>query len=77
MMNLPDPKLLAWISKNKMTFLLVILLLGNVYQYIDGASRQKNYEDYIKQQNEYWKQRSEKLEFLFNTLINLENARKK
>jgi hypothetical protein len=77
MMNFLDPKLLAWISKNKMTFLLVVLLMGNIYQYIDKTSIQRSHEEYIKQQNEYWKQRSEKLEFLFNTLINLENSKKK
>ncbi len=77
MTNFPDIKLLAWISKNRLTFLLVVLLIGNVYQYVDRANLQSNYDTYIRQQNEYWKERAEKLEFLYNTLINLENSRKK
>lgn len=56
---------------------MVVLLMGNIYQYLDKERVQQRYEDYIKQQNEYWKQRSEKLEFLFGSLMQIEKPDKK
>lgn len=72
-------KFLVWISKNKETFFLVVLLLGNVYQYIDRKSLEKDYaqeraklNEQIQQINkesvEYERVRSEKLEFLLSNL---------
>lgn len=74
MMDFLDKKFLTWIGKNKLTFFLVILLMGNVYQYMDRKNIQQRYEDYIRQQNDYWRQRAEKLEFLFDSLIQLEKS---
>ncbi len=79
MLNIFDKKLLAWISSNKTTFFLVILLLGNIYQYIDGRELQKakaaseqawaqKVEELNKQSIEYERIRSEKLEFLLSNL---------
>lgn len=70
MTNLLDQKLLAWIAKNRLTFFLVVLLAGNVYQYVDRRELQHKYETYIKEQNAYWKERAEKLEFIVNALVN-------
>jgi len=79
MINPLDVKLLSFISKNKMTFMLVVLLVGNIYQYIDNKAlvAQANDEkkelnqkiiDMNKEATQYERQRSEKLEFLLTSL---------
>lgn len=74
-----NEKFLVAVSKNKMSFLLVVLLLGNVYQYIDRNNVEAQYDDDKKKLNEqiqeinkesvqYERTRSEKLEFLLRNL---------
>lgn len=76
-----------FISKNKLTFALVVFLAGNVYQYYqrDQAMSQRNQEikelnqqirDRDKQSLEYERERSDKLEFLLSNLAkNQPNAK--
>lgn len=70
---------MVFISRNKITFALVVLLAGNIYQYIqrDQAMAQRNEEvkqlnqqirDRDKQSIEYERERSDKLEFLLSNL---------
>jgi len=77
--DLLKEKFLVTVSKNKASFLLVVLLLGNVYQYIDKNSMEKDDAAEIKKLNdkiqeitkesvEYERVRSEKLEFLLTNL---------
>jgi len=77
--DLLKEKFLVWVSKNKASFLLVVLLLGNVYQYIDRNTADKNSTEAIKKLNDriqeistesmnYERIRSEKLEFLLSNL---------
>lgn len=77
--DLLKEKFLIWVSKNKETFFLVILLLGNVYQYVNRVSLEKDYADSTRKLNEqiqqinkesveYERIRSEKLEFLLTNL---------
>lgn len=77
--DLLKEKFLVWISKNKASFLLVVLLLGNVYQYIDRNTAEKDYNDQVRKLNDkiqeigkesvdYERVRSEKLEFLLSNL---------
>lgn len=77
--DLLKEKFLVWISKNKASFLLVVLLLGNAYQYIDRNSAEKDYNEQVRKLNDkiqeigkesvdYERIRSEKLEFLLSNL---------
>lgn len=69
-----NPKLLEWIGKNRVMAIMLILVAGNVYQYIDY----KNYEGQIRKESqeiynksiEYERKRSEKLELLLTKLLN-------
>lgn len=82
-LNLLDTKLLAFISKNKITFALVALLVGNIYQYIQrdsliASSNEEKKElnqkiqDMGKQSVDYERERSEKLEFLLSNLAKIQ-----
>lgn len=77
--DLLKERFLVWVSKNKEVFFLVVLLLGNVYQYIDRKSLETSYTESTKKLNEqiqqmnkesieYERVRSEKLEFLLSNL---------
>lgn len=77
--DLLKEKFLVWISRNKASFLLVVLLLGNVYQYIDRNNLDKDnseekrklndkIQEITKESVEYERVRSEKLEFLLSNL---------
>lgn len=79
--NPADKGLMTWIGKNKYTFLLVVLLLGNIYQYIEGRKLEvRCMEDTMKLNEtikkigesalEYERRRSEKLEYIVNNLSN-------
>lgn len=79
MLNVFDTNFMGWVGNNKMTFLLIILLAGNIYQYIEGGKRENAILDenrklnQIIQDNEqksidYERNRSERLEFLLNSL---------
>jgi len=79
MINLFDTQLLRFISKNMTTFAIVVLLTGNIYQYIqkdqlasqDDADKKElnqKLQDKDKESLEYERQRSEKLEFLLSNL---------
>lgn len=79
MIDLLDTKLLSFISKNKIVFALVVLLAGNVYQYLqrDSLIAQSNEEkkelnqkiqDRDRLSIDYERERSEKLEFLLSNL---------
>lgn len=79
MVNLLDTQLLRFISKNRVTTALVVLLAGNIYQYVqrDGMIEKDNEEkrqlnqklqDQNAQTIEYERVRSEKLEFLLSNL---------
>lgn len=70
---------MIFISRNKLTFLLVVLLLGNIYQYIEKTNIIKDSNQDKKDLNQkildlnnqsilYERQRSEKLEFLLSNL---------
>ena len=78
-LDILNEKFLVWVSKNKSTFLLVVLLLANGYQYVDRKTSQDQYDvdkkalnDKIQQitneELEYERMRSEKMEFLLNNL---------
>lgn len=67
--------------------MLVVLLVGNIYQYIDNKAivAQANQDkkdlnqkivDMQREATEYERQRSEKLEFLLTSLNNRDNAGK-
>lgn len=77
--DLLKEKFLVWISKNKASFLLVVLLLGNAYQYIDRSTTDRDNIEAVKKLNDriqdinkesmnYERVRSEKLEFLLSNL---------
>lgn len=79
MIDLLDTKLLIFISKNKLTFALVVLLLGNVYQYFqrdqliaqsnsDKKELNQKIQERDKENLDYERNRSEKLEFLLSNL---------
>lgn len=73
MLNI-NPKLLEWIGRNRVMAIMLTLVAGNVYQYIDY----KNYESQIRKESqeqynkaiEYERKRSEKLELLLTKLLN-------
>jgi hypothetical protein len=75
---------LAWISKNKFTFILVVSMAGNVYQYMDKSTFSAQCDIDKKVLNEqiqklsaeeidYERRRSEKLEFLIQALPKVTN----
>lgn len=77
--DLLKEKFLVWISKNKASFMLVVLLLGNAYQYMDRKKLEDDTNEEKKKLNEqiqqitkesveYERVRSEKLEFLLSNL---------
>lgn len=70
---------LTWVSKNKNTFMMVALLIGNVYQYMDRKVLEEEYktdqklrqgeiEKTTKEAIDYERQRSERYEILLNNL---------
>lgn len=72
---------LAWVSRNKVTFIIVVLIAGNVYQYMDrsaievqaSADKKALNEQILKLSNDaidYERRRSDKLEFLIRSLPN-------
>ena len=72
---------LAWISRNRVTFIIVVLLAGNVYQYMDRSAIETQSNADKKALNEqiqklqmdaidFERRRSEKLEYLINALPN-------
>lgn len=69
-----NPKLLDWVAKNRLIALVLLLMAGNVYQYLDY----KKYESQIRKESqemyskaiEYERKRSEKLELLLTKLLN-------
>jgi hypothetical protein len=78
-LDILNEKSMIWISKNRSTFILVVLLSGNMYQYLDRKAIQrdsdlekKNLNEKIQQISketmEYERVRSEKLEYLLNNL---------
>jgi hypothetical protein len=69
-----NTSILEWIAKNRMVAIIIILLAGNVYQYIDYRKyeeliRKETHEFYIKSV-EYERDRSQKLESLLTKLLN-------
>lgn len=84
MINLLDSKFLAWVSKNRATFMLMVLLGGNIYQYIEARDTKSNYEAQIKELQdklgemgkeniEYERKRSEELQLLLSNLSKIED----
>lgn len=78
-MNLLEKGFMTWVAKNKNTFILVILIAGNIYQYMQNIEAQKR--TFVEEQRlnslikeiqnssiEYERVRGEKLEFLLNHL---------
>lgn len=72
---------LAWISRNRITFIIVALMAGNVYQYMDRSAIESQAnsdkkvlnEQLLKSVNDamdYERRRSDKLEFLIRSLPN-------
>lgn len=69
-----------WIGQNRATFIIVVLLLGNVYQYYDNNTRSDRYQASIEQLNhkiseinknslQYERERSNSLESLLQALV--------
>lgn len=76
---------LAWISRNRITFIIVALMAANVYQYMDrsaielqaSADKKILTEQLLKAVNDatdYERRRSDKLEFLIRSLPNSTNS---
>lgn len=85
-MNLLDKTIIPLVDKHKFTFLLIILLLANGYQYIDNKMDQRACAAEAKLLNErlynlttetyqYERKRSEKLEFILNTITKIKNEK--
>lgn len=79
MENMLSKSFLSFVETHKTTFLLVILLMAVIYQYVDGQKRESRFFEENKRLNEknieltfktleYERERSERLEFLLNTL---------
>lgn len=49
MINLLNEKILSWISKNKITFIIILLSLGNIYQFIYNTKERKEYRQELKE----------------------------
>lgn len=84
MVNLLNSQFLGWISKNRATFMLVVLLSGNIYQYLDAKSAQdtcevkmkdmgQKLEELNKENIEYERKRSEELQLLLSNLSKIES----
>lgn len=78
-LDILNEKFLTWVSKNRGTFLLAVLLTAVAYQYMDNKKSAGQYEETIKGLNdkiqqmskeslEYERNRSERLEILLNSL---------
>lgn len=80
--TLLNEKLPPWIAKNKALFIIIILIAGNVYQYLDRKSIEEVRDKTISQLNvkvddmnnksiQYERDRAEKLQFLLDNLSRL------
>jgi len=43
-----NEKILEWINKNKITFIIIFLVVANIYQYLDGLADRKEYREDIR-----------------------------
>jgi hypothetical protein len=88
MLNVLDKGFVSWVAKNKMTFLMLILITGNVYQYVEKINSDNKFIDEQRRLNqviqdmeqksvEYERGRSEKLEYLLNNLSKMEQLKEK
>lgn len=79
MQGMLTKEFLSFVETHKTTFLLVVLVIAIVYQYIDRARVENRYYEENKRLNEknieltfktleYERERSERLEFLLNNL---------
>lgn len=77
-----NEKVLQWINKNKITFIIIILTLGNVYQYLDAQKERIAYREEIKEERtkldnatknslEFERNRSHTLEQLLNDILRM------
>lgn len=81
-----DRNILEWISRNRSTFVLIILLFGNIYQFYIGSEKDKRYDDNMMIMNDkleeanklslhYERERSNTLESLLKELVIKYNSR--
>jgi hypothetical protein len=75
-MSILDEKNWEWVSKNKFTFLLIVLIAANAYQYLAREKYEKNSEQIMTEALNYERGMSGKLENLLEELVRL-NAEKK
>jgi len=77
-----NEKVLQWINKNKITFIIIILTLGNIYQYLNSQEERALYRQEIKEERlkldnsaksslEYERNRSHTLEQLLNDILRM------
>lgn len=77
-----NEKVLQWINKYKITFIIIILTLGNIYQYMYGVQERNLYREDIKEERikndlnnknslEFERNRSHTLEQLLNDILRM------
>jgi len=77
-----NEKVLEWINKHKITFIIIILTLGNIYQYISADKERSSLREEIKQERlkldtanknslEFERSRSHTLEQLLNDILRM------
>lgn len=80
MINLLNKKVLEWIHKHKLTFLLIALLGANVYQFVHSSQERKEFRQQVEETNirlekanqesiKYERERAESLEKLLDELV--------
>jgi hypothetical protein len=72
-MNFLDKDSLNWVSRNKYTYLMVVLIAANVYQYIANQQGSAQYRELMKESIQYERDRSTRLESLLEDLVRLNN----
>lgn len=82
MINLLNEKLLLWISKNRITFIIILLSLGNIYQFIYNNQERKELRQELREVHEklensnktslsYERDRSNTLEKLLQDMLRM------
>lgn len=77
-----NEKILQWINKNKLTFIIIILVLGNAYQYTNGVKERHLFREDLKEERlrsdnanknslEFERNRSSSLEQLLSDILKM------